>query len=354
MVLETTNKISRNMEAVAKENLEPGSKSGTPPRGLNKLGYGIWLVVLVTVLIFFLVLISSRSEIEKLQRNIDLLQDEYNKLQNRESEHNNVMDHGLGQQLYKMVSNMCATNLFSDMMIQLKDEKIPGNQLVFAARNMQAENGVLVYKKDSWEVIRSRVTILDELGNGSFGLVCKGLIKDFRSVAEHPCAIKLVNEHATDRERAEFLNEASVMKAFDTHHVVKLFGVVSEGNPTLVIMELMAGGDLKNYLRSCRPDAEIETDRSPPTLKRILQMSAEIADGMAYLADKKYVHRDLAARNCMVADDLTVKVGDFGLTRHIYEKDYYRIVNHRKPRCHRKPRRTLWKISIYSARVFPP
>lgn len=45
---------------------------------------------------------------------------------------------------------------------------------------------------------------------------------------------------------------------------------------------------------------------------------------MAYLAAKKFVHRDLAARNCMVADDLTVKIGDFGMTRDIYETDYYR------------------------------
>lgn len=62
----------------------------------------------------------------------------------------------------------------------------------------------------------------------------------------------------------------------------------------------------------------------PPSLKQVLQMATEIADGMAYLAAKKFVHRDLAARNCMVAEDLTVKIGDFGMTRDIYETDYYR------------------------------
>ena len=48
-----------------------------------------------------------------------------------------------------------------------------------------------------------------------------------------------------------------VYRAFDCHHVVKLCGVVSKGLPTLVIMELMSNGDLRNYLRSHRPDHEV-------------------------------------------------------------------------------------------------
>ena len=47
----------------------------------------------------------------------------------------------------------------------------------------------------------------------------------------------------------------------------------------------------------------------PPTKEERYQMAAEIADGMAYLAARKFVHRDLAARNCMVGMDFTVKIG---------------------------------------------
>ncbi|XP_011300657.1 insulin-like receptor [Fopius arisanus] len=185
-----------------------------------------------------------------------------------------------------------------------------------------------VYVPDEWEMPRKKIRLLKELGNGSFGMVYEGLAKDVvKGKPEVKCAVKTVNENATDRERIEFLNEASVMKAFNTHHVVRLLGVVSRGQPTLVVMELMVNGDLKTYLRSHRPDqcdSMTHLAKQPPTLKRILRMATEIADGMAYLSAKKFVHRDLAARNCMVAEDLTVKIGDFGMTRDIYETDYYR------------------------------
>ena len=45
---------------------------------------------------------------------------------------------------------------------------------------------------------------------------------------------------------------------------------------------------------------------------------------MKYLADNYFVHRDLAARNCLLSTDLTVKIFDFGLTKQLMEKSYYR------------------------------
>ncbi|XP_061594290.1 insulin receptor b [Cololabis saira] len=183
-----------------------------------------------------------------------------------------------------------------------------------------------MYVPDEWEVPRDKIQLLRELGQGSFGMVYEGIAKDIvKGDPDTRVAVKTVNESASLRERIEFLNEASVMKAFSCHHVVRLLGVVSKGQPTLVVMELMTHGDLKSYLRSLRPDSENNpTGSPPPCLKDMLQMAAEIADGMAYLNAKKFVHRDLAARNCMVGEDFTVKIGDFGMTRDIYETDYYR------------------------------
>ncbi|XP_075217094.1 insulin-like receptor [Lycorma delicatula] len=199
---------------------------------------------------------------------------------------------------------------------------IPKNRLI---ATVNPEYVSTAYVPDEWEVPRNQIELIRELGQGSFGMVYEGIAHNIvPNESNKPCAIKTVTDNATDRERMEFLNEASVMKAFNTYHVVRLLGVVSKGQPTLVVMELMANGDLKSYLRSHRPDVTDDVIKQPPSLRRILQMAVEIADGMAYLSAKKFVHRDLAARNCMVAEDLTVKIGDFGMTRDIYETDYYR------------------------------
>lgn len=208
-----------------------------------------------------------------------------------------------------------------------------------------------VYVPDEWEVAREKITMSRELGQGSFGMVYEGVAKGVvKDEPETRVAIKTVNEAASMRERIEFLNEASVMKEFNCHHVVRvgpgcgphtltpasrglpvtplfpytlctqhgdsrcgagparepqgpviplcsgpaapaagepgrggfspaqllflssqvrLLGVVSQGQPTLVIMELMTRGDLKSYLRSLRPEMEVSFDFHPHPMSSV-------------------------------------------------------------------------------------
>lgn len=81
---------------------------------------------------------------------------------------------------------------------------------------------ISVYEEDEWEVARDKIAILRELGQGSFGMVYEGIAKDIiKGEGETHVAVKTVNESASLRERIEFLNEASVMKGFSCHHVVR-------------------------------------------------------------------------------------------------------------------------------------
>ena len=72
-----------------------------------------------------------------------------------------------------------------------------------------------VYEPDDWEVSRNRIELLGEIGQGSFGMVYEGRLYTLEGSSQQMCAVKTVNVQAADRERIEFLNEASVMKYFN-------------------------------------------------------------------------------------------------------------------------------------------
>lgn len=98
-----------------------------------------------------------------------------------------------------------------------------------------------------------------------------------------------------------------------------MLGLISRDNPVYLILEFMEKGDLKEYLLTLRAsinrsgcrgeDDEDNSDSCEPiSLQRFYRMAAEIADGMLWLSEHKYIHRDLAARNCLISADDVIKI----------------------------------------------
>uniref|UniRef100_A0A8C1JJM0 receptor protein-tyrosine kinase n=1 Tax=Cyprinus carpio TaxID=7962 RepID=A0A8C1JJM0_CYPCA len=174
-------------------------------------------------------------------------------------------------------------------------------------------------------VDRHKLTLGKTLGEGEFGSVMEGSLTQEDSVLK--VAVKTMKiAICTRTEMEDFLREAACMKEFDHQNVMRLLGVClqtveSEGYPSpVVILPYMKHGDLHSYLLYSRlGDAPVYLPS-----QMLVKFMTDIARGMEYLSGKNFIHRDLAARNCMLNENMNVCVADFGLSKKIYNGDYYR------------------------------
>uniref|UniRef100_A0A8C5G601 receptor protein-tyrosine kinase n=1 Tax=Gouania willdenowi TaxID=441366 RepID=A0A8C5G601_GOUWI len=155
------------------------------------------------------------------------------------------------------------------------------------------------------ELDASCIAIDKVVGAGEFGEVCSGRLR-LPSKKEICVAIKTLKGGYTDKQRRDFLAEASIMGQFDHPNIIRLEGVVTRSKPVMIVTEYMENGSLDSFLR--KNDAQF-------TGIQLVGMLRGIASGMKYLSDMGYVHRDLAARNILVNSNLVCKVSDFGLSR---------------------------------------
>ncbi|KHJ91289.1 hypothetical protein OESDEN_08850 [Oesophagostomum dentatum] len=86
-------------------------------------------------------------------------------------------------------------------------------------------------------------------------------------------------------------------------YVIRLFGVATQKEPIMIVMELATGGSLLEKVQKTKVN----------TLRKRKYCYQTIC-GMEYLESEQVIHRDLAARNCLVNSSDTIKISDFGLS----------------------------------------
>lgn len=92
------------------------------------------------------------------------------------------------------------------------------------------------------------------LGQGAFGEVFQGVYR-YRRNQEQPVAVKAIPSSSRPQTEADFMMEALIMSKFNHPNIVHFIGVSFERNPKYIVLELLAGGNLKNFLREERPRA---------------------------------------------------------------------------------------------------
>lgn len=227
---------------------------------------------------------------------------------------------------------------------------------------------------DEYEVDYSCLKLTIVLGEGAFGKVMKaeftpsGTYQSKVGSATKTVAVKMLKEHATPEERRFLLLEISAMKALGHHpNIVSIIACVTNSTRPCIIMDYCPLGDLRNYLRQHRAKVHytacismssslsinvnsannsakgsavndtsvkncFEDQAQPDALSQttLLSYARQIAQGMEYLNQNRFIHRDLASRNILMASPKMVKISDFGLSRDVYETNAYQPTSARK------------------------
>ncbi|XP_075632933.1 putative serine/threonine-protein kinase PIX13 isoform X1 [Castanea sativa] len=151
------------------------------------------------------------------------------------------------------------------------------------------------------------------LGEGGFGLVCKGWLEDkgqSKSGNGMVIAVKKLNSKSVQGFQ-EWQSEVNVLGRLSHPNLVKLLGYCQEDRELLLIYEFMRKGSLENHLFGRGSAVQ------PLPWDIRLKIAIGVARGLAFLhtSDKRVIHRDIKTSNILLDESYTAKISDFGLAK---------------------------------------
>jgi eukaryotic-like serine/threonine-protein kinase len=144
--------------------------------------------------------------------------------------------------------------------------------------------------------------IIAPLGAGGMGEVYRA--RDIR--LNRTVAIKLLpasfSEHSVRLQRFE--QEARSASSLNHPNIVTIYELGYDGACPYIAMELVEGKTLRELL-----------NQGPLPIRRVIEMAAQVADGLTKAHEAGITHRDLKPENLMVTHEGLVKILDFGLAK---------------------------------------
>ncbi len=152
-------------------------------------------------------------------------------------------------------------------------------------------------------VIGDRYEILNKIGSGGMSAVYKGKDQKLNRFV----AIKVLkSEYREDKNFVrKFREEAQAAACLAHPNIVNVYDVGEEAGDHYIVMELVEGITLKNYIER----------KGKLTIKEATSIAIQVSMGLEVAHNNDIVHRDIKPQNIMISKDGKVKVMDFGIAK---------------------------------------
>ncbi|XP_027362515.1 LEAF RUST 10 DISEASE-RESISTANCE LOCUS RECEPTOR-LIKE PROTEIN KINASE-like 1.1 [Abrus precatorius] len=164
--------------------------------------------------------------------------------------------------------------------------------------------GIPFFSYKELEEATNHFDIDKQIGDGGFGTVYFGKLKDGREVA-----VKHLYDHNYKRVE-QFTNEVQILTRLRHRNLVSLYGCTSyQSRELLLVYEYIPNGTVGSHLHG-----ELAKPGFLPWTVRI-KIAIQTASALTYLHASKIIHRDVKTNNILLDNSYCVKVADFGLSR---------------------------------------
>ncbi len=152
-------------------------------------------------------------------------------------------------------------------------------------------------------LLDNRYEILEVIGTGGMAVVYRAL--DHR--LNRAVAVKILKDEFSRNEefRRRFHAESQAVAMLSHPNIVSVYDVSHSENADYIVMELIEGISLKQYLEK----------KGNLNWRETLHFSMQIAKALEHAHSRGIVHRDIKPHNIMILKDGSIKVADFGIAR---------------------------------------